>query len=139
MGLLRGEAYGGAIHKLLLMKAKAGGRYWWKPRSPGEGLEASRAGKPGGEPVNDMCIFVCSASSPPPLVTVPNFQWEATCHVGFLLPFSKGGYQANELQFGDIYGTVGKEKLCIGTGRLEGCKSEVTGGHLATKGEMNTS
>lgn len=46
---------GKAIYKLWLKQT--GGRYQWKPRSPGEGLQASRTGKPGGER-----IFACSAS-----------------------------------------------------------------------------
>lgn len=35
--------------------------------------------------------------------------WEA---VGLLLPLSKCGHQADESQFGDIYGTSGKENFC---------------------------
>ena len=88
-----------------------------------------------------MCVSVYYPL-PLHLVTVCIFYWEVTHHLGylfFLLPFSKGDYQANELQLGDIRGTTLKEKFCTGTGRLGGTKSEVTSGHLGTKWEMNTS
>lgn len=52
---------------------------------------------------------------------------------GLLLSFFRGGYQASELQFGEMYGTIRREELSFGTSQLDGCESEVTNGHLTTK------
>lgn len=49
--------------------------------------------------------------------------------MGLPLLFSSGGYEATELQFGEIRGTIGKEKHCIGSSRWDGCKSEVISGY----------
>ena len=100
--------------------------------SPGEGLETRRTGKPGMESVVDKNFFAC-------LVSISSSSGNCTQSTGkvfaywLLLPLSRCGNQADELQFGDIYGTIWKEKLCFETSRPDRCKSKVIGGHLAHK------
>lgn len=133
------RSMGEAAHKLQLKKAH--NRYWWKPRSPGEGSEARGTGKPGGGPVIDISVFACLGSIAPFL---GNFWWFPLESYLFFRAcgapptFLQERYQANELQFGEMYGTTGKEKVCFGAGWLEGCTSEVTNGHLTTKGEYGS-
>lgn len=100
---------------------------------PGEGLEAGSTGTPGGEPVTDVYVFACLAS-------ISSSSGNCTHPIGKLFvswllpPLSTSGYQADELQFGDIVGTTGKEKLYLETSRPDRCKSKVLKGSLPPRG-----
>lgn len=124
------HATGEAIHKLPL--EKAGGRYWWKAMPPDEGLETLGTGKPGTESVVDKNISACLASIS---LSSGNCSQSTGKDLAYwlLLPLSKCGYQADEWHFGDICGTIRKEKLCFETSRPDICKSKVIGGHFAHK------